>query len=142
MSTQPAYAAMPVLGIAAVSTANTARDGSGTIVQLVVGRGSGTRVERIEYRAAQTTTAGMVRIFKKANGLTLAADGTVASYSAPTWILIKELTVSAVIASNTVECANGSWSPTGGIALAPYEQLGASTAIAESINVVAYGGHL
>ncbi len=142
MSTQPAYASAPALAVANISTANTARDGTGTIATLVVGRSPGTRIERIEYRAAVTTTAGMVRIFKKDSGLTLNADGTVASYSSPTWRLIKELTVSAVTVGANTEGANGSWAPTGGIALGPYEQIGVSTHAAESINVVAYGGHL
>ena len=142
MSTQPAYAAAPVVGVANISTANTARDGTGTITQLVVGRVPGTRIERIEYRATVTTTAGMVRIFKKDSGLTLSADGTVSSYSAGTWRLIKELTVSAVTVGANTEAANGSWAPTGGIALGPFEQLGVSTHAAEAINVIAYGGHL
>lgn len=142
MSTQPAYAAAPALGVVNISTANTARDGTGTIGQLIVGRPPGTRIERIEFRAAVTTTAGMVRIFKKSDGLTLAADGTISSYSAGTWRLIKELPVSAVTVGANTEAANGSWSPTGGLSLGPYEQLGAATHAAESINVVAYGGHL
>lgn len=142
MSTQPAYASSPILGVASISTANTGRDGSGTIAQLAVGRGAGTRIERIEFRAAATTTAGMVRVFKRNTGLTLNGDGTINSYSAPTWVLIREIPVAAVTVGAAVEGANGSWAPAGGIALAPHEQIGVSTHNAEAINVAAYGGHL
>jgi hypothetical protein len=57
------YAATPRLGIGQVSAANTARDGSGTVVSIITGVAAGTRIDRIVVEATVTTTAGMVRIF-------------------------------------------------------------------------------
>lgn len=142
MSTQPAYQAAPVIGAAAFSTANTARDGSGTIGTLVVGRNPGTRIEKVMVKASGTTTGGMVRIFKRDNGLTLNADGTVASFATPTWRLIYELPVTAITPSATLAAFAGEWAPDGGITLAPHESLGVATHNAETFNAFAVGGHL
>lgn len=142
MSMQPQYAAAPVIGSAQVSTPNTARDGTGSIQQLIVGRVPGTRVERIKVRAAVTTTAGMIRIFHKTNGLTFNGDGSVASFSAPSWRLIHEIPVGAITPSASVEAFNALWEPTDGFQLGPFEQLGVSTHNNESFNVIAQGGHL
>lgn len=142
MSTQPAYASSAVLAVQAISTANTARDGTGTIATLVVGRVPGTRIEKILVQASGTTTAGFVRVFKKDTGLTLNADGTVASYSAPTWRLIKEIAISAATPSASVAAATGEWAPDNGITLSPHESFGVSTHNAENFNVFAIGGHL
>jgi hypothetical protein len=143
MSVQPAYAAQPIgFGPVQISTANTNRDGTGTIAQIAVGRGPGTRVERVRVHAAVTTTLGMVRIFKKASGLARNADGTFASYTSPTWRLIAEVAVSAITVGASTAAFDGEWTPTDGHMLADGEQLGASTHNAETFNVEAWGGHL
>jgi hypothetical protein len=144
MSVQPAYASAPIgFGPVNFATANTNRDGTGTIAQIAVGRaGAGTRVERVRVHAAVTTTAGMIRIYKKGTGLTLNADGSVASYSAPTWRLIYEIRVTAITASASDAAFDGEWAPTNGYMLAAYEQLGVSTHNAEAFNAEALGGHL
>lgn len=143
MSVQPSYAAQPIgFGPVAISTANTNRDGTGTIAQIAVGRGPGTRVEKVAVQASVTTTAGMIRIYKKASGLTRNADGTFASYSAPTWRLVQEIAVAAITVSASVEGFVAEWAPTNGYMLADGEQLGASTHNAESFNIEAWGGAL
>jgi len=143
MSVQPAYAAVPIgFGPVNFATANTGRDGTGTIPTIVVGRGPGTRIERVRVRAAGTTTAGMIRIFKKATGLARNADGTFASYTAPTWRLIHEIPVTAITPSATVEAFSGEWAPTNGHTLADGEQLGVSTHNAEIFNAEVVGGHI
>lgn len=143
MSVQPAYAAAPIgFGPVNFATANTNRDGTGTIVQIAVGRTPGTRIERVRVHATVTTTAGMIRIYKKGTGLTHNADGSVASYSAPTWRLIYEIAVNAITASASVTAFDGEWSPTNGYMLADGEQLGVSTHNAEAFNAEAWGGHL
>ena len=142
MSAQPQYGALPVVGVVNFATANTNRDGTGTIAQLVVGRNPGTRIQSVKVKATVTTTAGMVRIFHKLSGLTFNADGTVASFGAPTWRLIEELPISAVTVSGTVESAEAEWTPTDGFDLGPFEQLGVSTHNAETLNAIARGAHL
>jgi hypothetical protein len=63
MATSPTFTGTPRTGVAAVSAANTARDGSGTIVDLLTGVAAGTKVFEVRVQATVTTTAGMVRIF-------------------------------------------------------------------------------
>lgn len=143
MSVQPAYASVPIgFGPVNFATANTNRDGTGTIAQIAVGRGAGTRIERVRVKAAGTTTAGMIRIYKKATGLTRAADGSIASYSAPTWRLIAEIAVSAITPGASTATFEGVWTPTDGHVLADGEQLGVSTHNAETFNAEAEGGQL
>lgn len=143
MSTQPQYGAQPIgFGPVNFGTANTNRDGSGSIAQIAVGRGPGTRVESVLIKGTVTTTAGMVRIFKKASGLARNTDGTFASYSAPTWRLIAEVAVSAITVGTSTKAFEGEWRPTNGITLADGEQLGVSTHNAEAFNAEALGQHL
>jgi hypothetical protein len=143
MSVYPAYASTPIgFGPVNFATANTNRDGTGTIVQIAVGRAPGTRIERVRVHATVTTTAGMIRIYKKATGLTRNADGTFASFAAPTWRLIYEITVSPITVSASVAAFDGEWVPTNGHMLADGEQLGVSTHNAETFNAEAWGGHI
>lgn len=87
MADKPAFAATPRLEVAQVSTANTNRDGTGTIVTVFTAGASGSRIRRIEAKATGTTTAGMVRIFLH--------DGTNAR-------LFSELPVPALTPSGTI----------------------------------------
>lgn len=72
----------------AFATANTARDGTGTLGILVAGHANGGVVQRITLKATATTTAGMLRIF---------------SLIGAVYTLIKEVQVEAATPSATVE---------------------------------------
>lgn len=63
MSTSPQYAAGPLLGAATISTANTNRDGTGTMSTVLTAGALGSLVDDIDITAQGTTTAGMVRLF-------------------------------------------------------------------------------
>lgn len=63
MSASAAFASTPASALCQVTTANTARDGTGTIVDLITAPAEGARVDAIEIAAAGTTTAGVVRLF-------------------------------------------------------------------------------
>lgn len=65
MSSTANFAATPRSEVATISTANTNRDGTGTITSVFTAGANGSRVERIEIKANATTTAGMVRLFRK-----------------------------------------------------------------------------
>lgn len=54
---------VPRTAVAQVTTANTARDGSGTPVTVMTAVALGTLIEDIEITATGTTTAGVVRLF-------------------------------------------------------------------------------
>ncbi|NBX74718.1 MAG: hypothetical protein EBQ89_10555, partial [Alphaproteobacteria bacterium] len=63
MATDPNFAGTPLAGNAQISTANTNRDGTGTLGTVVTAGASGSRIEEIVIEATGTTTAGMIRLF-------------------------------------------------------------------------------
>lgn len=119
MSASPAYAAIPANGLQTVSTANPNRDGSGVLVDAIVGAANGTRVDDIYICALGTTTAGMIRMF---------LNDTIVS------VLMKEIPVIA----NTPSASNPVWQTVLsdlGIVLEPGWKLRFSTHNAESFGV-------
>lgn len=63
MASAPAFTATPRLAVASVSTANTARDGTGTIATVLTGVAAGTRIERIRIVATADPADSIVNIF-------------------------------------------------------------------------------
>jgi len=77
----------PRYGVVSISTANTNRDGSGTInTVLAAGTTAGTEIFRVIVQAAGTTSAGMVRLYVH--------DGTTSH-------IYRELPVAAISASGS-----------------------------------------
>lgn len=125
MAATPNYAAAPRVGVAAISTANTARDGSGTIGNVLTAGAAGSRVDVIVVHATATTTAGMVRLFLH--------DGTTAR-------LWREVPIAAETPSGTVPARNVELFLEEPVLLPSGWSLRASTHNAEAFNVVAFGG--
>jgi hypothetical protein len=86
MAVQAQYASTARAASAQVSTANTNRDGTGTIVTVFTAGASGSRIDDISIDATGTTTTGVVRLFLH--------DGT----NARLW---REVLVSAVTPSTS-----------------------------------------
>ena len=87
MANAPTFATTPNLGMAQITTATTARDGSGAGVVTAFTAGSnGARVDRITATATATTAAGSIMVFIN--------DGTNTR-------LYREIPVTAVSASTT-----------------------------------------
>lgn len=63
MATTPQFTTTPKIGVAAVSTANTARDGSGTIVTAFTAGASGARVEEVVIKATGDPADSIVTMF-------------------------------------------------------------------------------
>jgi hypothetical protein len=127
MSTTPQFYAFGINDIVQISTANTARDGTGTIATLITApTPGGCTIESINVRATGTTTAGQVRLFYR-------------EISTDTWRLISELAIAAVTPSATVQTVGGTFA-TGSIMLPAGAELGVSTHAAETFNVYAQGG--
>lgn len=132
MAVVPSYAATPKVGVAVISTANTNRDGTGTIGTVFSAGTNGSRIERIVIQATGTTTAGMVRLFLH--------DGTNAR-------LYEEVPVTAITPSGTTAAytetleayTTPEYMP---LVLPTGWSLRASTHNAESFNVIAVGGDL
>jgi hypothetical protein len=63
MAANPIFAASPRTTVTNVTTANTARDGTGTPVSCFTAGSSGSRIERICVKATGTTVVGSVVLF-------------------------------------------------------------------------------
>lgn len=120
MSTTANYAATPRAAFGQVSTANTNRDGTGTIATIFTAGASGSRIDDIVVIATGTTTAGMVRLFLH--------DGT----NARLWV---ELPVTAATPSGTVQAFAASLLNQS-LILPSGWSLRASTHNAETFNVI------
>lgn len=59
----PIFVLTPKIGQALVNTANTNRDGTGSLGSVITGATNGTRVDRVVVKASVNTTNGMVRLF-------------------------------------------------------------------------------
>lgn len=130
MNNLAVFVAAPKSWQCQVSAANTGRDGSGTIVNLVTGGTNGTRIDRIVVKGTGTNIAGMIRLFLY--------DGT------NTW-LWRELLTPAVTASATVAAQSVEDVRTDGLPLIDLPVnwiIKAATEKAETWNVEAFGGDL
>lgn len=74
MATSAQYTTTPIVEYVQVSTANTARDGTGTMGLLcsgpavAQGSGVGKRISKVFIKATGTTTTGMIRFFISTDG--------------------------------------------------------------------------
>lgn len=94
MAGTPAFLATPRDAVVTISTANTNRDGTGTMGTLITGVAAGTFVTRIIVVATGTTTAGVIRLFKSND-------------SGSTKQLREEIIVNAITPSTTVPVWSG-----------------------------------
>lgn len=127
-NTNPVFTDTPNLGVAAISTANTNRDGTGTVGTIFTADVKGSRVHRIRIKAVGTTTAGMIRIF---------------IHNGSAFFLYLEVPVSAITPSGTVESFSYELDLPNedAIILPTGYTIRASTHNAESFNVFVEGGN-
>lgn len=130
MALSPQFAATPRCAVAQVTTANTARDGTGTIATVLTPGASGSRVDAIVLKAIGTTTAGMIRLFiHDGTNARLVAEAVVTpvvpAANQPSW--------EATLNQNTYAQFLPLVIPAG-------SSLRASTEKTETFNVIAIGG--
>jgi len=143
MATSAQYTKNARQASVAISTANTNRDGTGTMTIVWTAPAfvdatnpGGSRIERIIVQATGTTTAGMVRIF-------VSSDAT--ANSAANTFLYEEIPVTAATPSTTVQAyavalQAVTYQTLFPIMIGPGCTLRVSTANAESFVVTAMGG--
>jgi hypothetical protein len=128
-NTTPIFVITPHIGLVRISTANTNRDGTGTLGDVFTGTTNGSRIDRITMTATATTTAGMLRFF--------IFDGT----NTRAW---QEVQVTAITPSGTVKAFTYtivSDSPTIPLLVLPSTWvLRVGTVAAETFDVTAFGG--
>jgi hypothetical protein len=127
MATNPSFAATPRIASVNIATANTNRDGTGTVATLITGVAAGTRVSEIVIKARVTTTAGQVRVFLH--------DGT-------TFYFFDEIAVAAATVSASVQGVRVSATYNNLILPSSSWSIRVSTHNAESIDVTALGADL
>jgi hypothetical protein len=127
VATSPTFTGTPRVGNAQVSAANTGRDGTGTVVDVLTGVTAGTKVFEVRVQATVTTTAGMVRLYYY--------DGTNTR-------LFDEIPVTATTGSASVAEFQAVRTYSNLILAGATHVLRASTHNAEAINVLALGGDL
>lgn len=126
MGTAANLAATPRNAVAAISAANTNRDGTGTVVTVFTAGANGSRISKIEVKAQVTTTNGMVRLF---------------IHNGTAFFLWKEIPVTAATVSATVLAFSASLDFSNDPLILPTGySLRVSTHNAEAMNVHARGG--
>ena len=130
MSTAANYASTPKQGIAAIATANTAKDGTGVMGTVLTAGANGSRIDAITIKATGTTTAGAIRLF---------------IHNGATAYLLSEIPVVAVTSSATapsfeLNLNTNTMTQMLPIILPTGYSLRASTNNAENFNVLAQGG--
>ena len=96
-NTVPIYTKTPNIGFSTlIQTANTAKDGTGTVNLIFTAGANGSRVERVRARAVGTNVATVLRIFIN-NG----SDPTTATNN----VLYTEKTIAATTLSEAAELA-------------------------------------
>jgi hypothetical protein len=127
MATSPAFAVTPRIASVNIATANTNRDGTGTVATLITGASTGTRIAEVCIKARVTTTAGQVRVFLH--------DGT-------SFFFFDEINVAAATVSASVQATRVSVVYNNLILPSASWSLRVSTHNAESIDVTALGADL
>jgi hypothetical protein len=127
MAADPAFAVTPRIASVNVATANTNRDGTGTVATLITGASTGTRIAEIVVQARVTTTAGMVRVFLY--------DGT-------TFYFFDEISIAAATVSASVKGTRVSTAYNNLVLPSASWSVRVSTHNAESIDVTAMGADL
>jgi hypothetical protein len=128
-NTTPIFTLTPVVAVATVSAANTARDGTGTIVAVLTGGTNGTRIEFITIKATVTTSAGAIAFY---------IDPGTGTFHLWTEVLVTAVTASTTVAAFQTELVRTDGLPV--ITLPATYRLGASTEIANNFRIIAHGG--
>lgn len=63
MATSPAFTATPRVGVGSVSTANTNRDGTGTIVDIITGASTGTKIIEVVCKSTGQPANSIITLF-------------------------------------------------------------------------------
>lgn len=126
-NTTPIFTVTPVVTATSFGTANTNRDGTGTIADAFTPGADGSVLEKIRFKATGTTTAGMIRIYV---------------YDGSTYRLVGEVSVSAITVGATTQSFEATWLPPNNepMALPSGRKVGVSTHNAETFVATAIGG--
>ena len=127
MADRPQFTQTPFVSFASIFTANTAKDGTGTITTVAtVTNAAGARVESIQAMATGSVGPGMIRYYLKSGSAT--------------YYLWREVPVSSVTASNTGSCYYSLLTFSPPMVLPSGTIIGAAPELANAFTVYVYGG--
>lgn len=130
-NTNPIYSKQGHIEWGTIATANTATDGTGTVVNVFTSSIDGSRIEKLRFRARGTNVATVARIFIN-NG----SDPTVAANN----VLYEEITLPATTLSQVAQLLNQEI-PLNLVLPAGYKiNLTIGTTVAAGYSVTAVGG--
>lgn len=134
-NTSPIFTLIPEAATANIAAANTARDGSGTLVSLFTAGANGSRIDFITFTSAQATpAASALRVCRVFLTNTAGANPR----------LISEVSLPAVTASNTAIGATATITFTNGLVIASGQQIRVTQSVygsaADATDVIARGG--
>jgi thiamine pyrophosphokinase len=135
-NTQPIFTLVPKAVTETIAAANTARDGSGTLVELFTAGTNGSRIDFITFTSAQATTgasaARVQRIF-------------ITDEAGTNPRLVEEITMAAVTSSNTAIGARSTVTFTNGLVINAGQKILVSQSIfgsaADTTHVLLRGGN-
>jgi len=123
----PYFSGTPKSSTVSFGTANTNRDGSGVLADLVTAGASGSMVNGVTVRGTGTTTAGMIRVWH---------------YDGANNRLVGELVVTAITPTASVEVWSGAWAPVFPMFIPSGGKLKLSTHNAETFHAISSHGDL
>lgn len=137
MASSPVFVGTVICKLGRLTAANTARDGSGTLVNILTGSTNGTRIDRITFISAQATAAAnsamVLRVF--------ISDTTGSNFR-----LFGEQNVGAITASNTAVGARAQLVFMGGLFLENGQVLAVTKSIhagaQDQFDVIVEGGDI
>lgn len=142
MATQPQFAQTPKVQFGTVSSANTAKDGTGTVVTVFTAGSNGSRIDKIQVRALGTNVATAMRFFVNNGGVNTTATNNSLAYEAT--IAATTLSEVAALADNVIDVTRGTVvEPAIPFLPAGYKiNVTIGTAVAAGLAITVYGGDL
>jgi hypothetical protein len=134
-NTSPIFTLTPRAVTATIAAANTARDGSGTLIDVLTGATDGTRIDFLTFTSAQATAGASAARVQRV----YISDTSNANIK-----LISEIVLPAVTASNTAIGATATITFTNGLIIASGQHLYVSQSVfgsaADTTHVLVRGG--
>ena len=127
MAANPSFISTPRIGVASVSTANTAIDGTGTITDLITGAAAGTRILEIDAQCSATSAAALINLFL---------------WNGTAWTLFDQISITAATSSTTVKANRNFTAYTNLVLPSASWKVGCTTTISQATRVYALGGDL
>jgi hypothetical protein len=137
-NTAPIFPNAPIVSFGTVATANTAKDGTGTVVTIATGGTNGTRVDAIKIRALGTNVATVVRFFINNGSTNATATNNTLFYE----VTVPATTLSEVAALNDISIAfDGNFLPQLVLPSGYKINVTIGTTVAAGLQITTFGGN-